>query len=171
MEDLKLFAYKSLGINNIHITFIKDRDLTVLETNSNHKFIKALKTKEFLYYISYLFLILFLLVYLLSDEKKSYKKDEIEAVNKKIKTIKKQKEFYFLSSLVLQLYEQSKNKKIYINSIKVKNSILQIELESKNKEQMYSLINEYTNSKISNMTYNENKERFILDASFKILRK
>lgn len=160
-----------MGINNIHITFIKDSELTALEINSNHKFIKALKTKEFLYYISYLFLILFLLVYLLSDEKKSYKKDELETVNKKIKTIKKQKEFYFLSSLVLQLYEQSKNKKIYINSIKVKNSILQIELESKNKEQMYSLINEYSNSKISNMTYNENKERFILDASFKILRK
>ena len=101
----------------------------------------------------------------------SNERNSLSSLRKQTEQIKLKKNFIFLSSYVLNIYEISKTKKVFLTSLDIKNSKIIINLNSKDKKNIYNFLNEFKDMQIENIYFNEKIKRFISNASFKIHRR
>ena len=142
------------------------------EKQNIHSFIKPVKSKLFKYYLVYLFLLCSLIYfydfYAFSRDNES---NEITSLKNQTIKIKSNKKFTYLSSSLLNIYEKSKEKKVFLNSLDIKNAKIIINLNSKNKKSIYNFLNEFKDATIDTIYFDEKIKRFITNASFKIHRR
>jgi len=71
----------------------------------------------------------------------------------------------------LNIYEKSKEKRVFLNSLNIKNARIIINLNAKNKKSIYDFLKEFENMRIEAIYFDDKIKRFVSNASFKIHRR
>lgn len=71
----------------------------------------------------------------------------------------------------MNIYEKSKEKRVFLNSLNIKNARIIINLNAKNKKNIYDFLKEFENMRIDAIYFDDKIKRFVSNASFKIHRR
>ncbi|MGB6329048.1 MAG: hypothetical protein WBF48_08970 [Halarcobacter sp.] len=71
----------------------------------------------------------------------------------------------------MNIYEKSKEKRVFLNSLNIKNARIIINLNAKNKKSIYDFLKEFENMRIEAIYFDDKIKRFVSNASFKIHRR
>jgi len=170
LDDLKIFIRNHLGIENIKVLPLKDVRLREQSKKIDYRFIKAVRDYQFVYYLLYLCVLVFVTIYFFIGIEDKYEKDNFNNLKKNIEKVKKDKKFTYISKEVLVIYENAKENKVLIKSILFENSKFQLVLESKKKEGIYKLLTSIKESSINDIQYNKKEKKYKSHVSFKISR-
>lgn len=165
--DLSLFVQNYLGINNIQVTYSKNTNLT---NNTNHKFIKPVKSNFFKYYFLFLVITSSFFLYFILENKTKTNSTKLSIQNNMNK-FKKDREFYSLTKMILILYEKAKDYNVVIDSIVMKNSLCLLSIQTTNKDVVYKYFEDIPNIGINNIFFDKELKRYKIDASFKLPRR
>ncbi len=172
IEELNFFVNNSLKIDNITITKVSLKELEMNTQNNSHDFIRVEKSNTFKYYIIYIiFLCSFSYYIFFLNNNQNIKEINFNMENKNIERIKKSREFIFVSSFIIKLFEEAKNKKVYIVSLNLKNSKIKLKFESKSKDNIYKFLDVFSDYTIENINFDLQMKRYKTDVVFKIYRK
>ena len=117
------------------------------------------------------FLILFIaLLWYFSLDKKSENDISISSLKKKIESQKKDNAYSFVSSKIINLYFQAKQKEINLHLIQQNDNSFLIELSSLNKNSIYEFFDNYKTS-INSFKYDELIGGYIVNANIEFIRK
>ena len=168
LDELKQFIRKRLFIDEIQISYAKKASFNE-EENNEHHLIKPIKSRLFRYYLIYLILICTSLYFFEFYKVNQY--HPLTNLRNQTEQIKLNQNFLYISEYILNVYEKSKEKRVFIDSFSIKNAKIIIDINSKNKKYIYDFLNEFENTNIKSIYFDEKLKRFITNASFKIHRR
>jgi NAD kinase len=171
LDDLKFFVKNSIKIGTITIRDFRSIELKTNQINKIHKFIKPIKSYTFRYFLLYIILLFFALYYFSFYNEEDFKELDFNLERNSIEVIKKDTEFVFISSFILELFEEAKDKNINIISFSLKNAKIILSFESESKDSAYKFLDVFDNFSIEKMSFDIQIKRYKTDAVFKILRK
>jgi hypothetical protein len=93
------------------------------------------------------------------------------SIQSNINKFKKDREFYSISNMILNLYEKAKDHDVVIDSIVMKNSSCLLSVQTTNKDVVYKYFEDISSISINNIFFDKHLERYKIDASFKLPRK
>lgn len=158
------FLQNNLNLNNVYV--IEDIKIDKNKKLTFHKPIKSNILKYFLIY----FLILLSIFYFY--EFNSYNKSfELKDIISNTKNIKDEIKFTSISKLVDELFEQANKNKVHIMSVVLKDSKIDLKLESDTKDAIYSFFNSIKKDSLEDITFDTESKRFIGNVTIKINRR
>jgi len=166
-ERIIEFIKSSFYLENLSIVDEINKDK---KEEKNYRFIKYKKSYLFKLLLLY-FLILFIaLLWYFSLDKKSEKDISISSLKKKIESQKRDNAYTFVSSKIINLYYQAKQKEINLHLIQQNDNSFLIELSSLNKNSIYEFFDNYKTS-INSFKYDELIGGYIVNANIEFIRK
>ncbi|QDF29788.1 hypothetical protein [Halarcobacter anaerophilus] len=166
ISDISAFLKQRLGLENIHTS---DISKTKIDKNKKYNFIKPVKSYSFRYFIIYFFILLILFSSFEFNNKKN--RTNFEEIKRSNKDLKKQLEFYSVSKELKEIFSFAQTNNSKIASIILNNSKIKVQIESKNKKNIYAFFKKLDKNSIENIVYDKEKERFIGDAIYEINRR
>ena len=166
-ERIEEFIKSSFNLDNLSIVDKINEDK---KEEKNYSFIKYKKSYLFKLLILY-FLILFIaLLWYFSLDNKTEKDISISSLKKKIESQKRDNTYTFVSSKIINLYYQAKQKEINLHLIQQNDNSFLIELSSLNKNSIYEFFDNYKTS-INSFKYDELIGGYIVNANIEFIRK
>lgn len=147
------------------VSFINEKQI------KSPNIIKAIKKPYFYYYIFYLFILILISLYLFLGDSKKTDINDFEKLQTDLKRQKENREFVYLTKLILEIYQNTKSNNLKVDYIKIENSKILLTLESQEKKGVYSLLEQFSKSSLDDMQYDESLKRYKSNVSFKIFRK
>lgn len=135
----------------------------------NHTFFKAVKTNFLKLFVIYLFLLCIGFYFFDFSERKN--ENLFNKINITTKQINENSKYEFLSSKIIPLFTKSQNYSVKIQTMSLKDSMVILKLQSKQKESIYKFLKEIKDVKIEDMSFDKTKKEYFANAIFKIYRK
>ncbi|WP_321311914.1 hypothetical protein [Halarcobacter sp.] len=158
------FLQKSLNLNNVYVI----EDIRI-DKNKNLTIHKPIKSNILKYFLGY-FIILISIFYFY--EFNTYNKNsDLKDIITNTKNIKDEIKFTSISKLVEELFDLANKNKVNIMSVILKNAKLDLKLESKRKDAIYSFFNSIKKESLEDITFDTESKRFIGNVTIKIDRR
>lgn len=161
IEEIKKYTKLAFGINELKIVEKLNQ-----KNKTQYRFFKAVKTKAFKYFITYLILLIFLITFIFLTKEKSIENNEIAVLQNNYQSIKRNLHFNALTPNIYEFFKSAKEKEIVISKLSFKNSTLIIVIESNKKKDIYEFLNLYDSS-IEQISFDEITKRFKTNATIK----
>ncbi len=172
-QDIKTYIQSKLNLEIFQIKEISKEQLNTYIENSQtnnykYKFIYLDTNKSFIYYCLYVILIFSCFMYFFDTITNNKAQDnnnlqiEKELLNK-LANIKKEKQFTYVSQILLYIFEKEKQLHIDIQSISYNNEKINIIVSSNKKDKLFDFLSSFNSTHINNI--NDEKNKYILNAT------
>jgi len=165
-EQIVDFAKNVFKMTNLEVVYALKHDKTL---KTKYRFLSTYKSRLFKFFILNIFIVFFIIFYNTRFQAVS-KVNSIQEINQSFEKIKEQSSFYSIARLLNKINTQFKELKLKLINIQLLDKTLKITTSSKKEENIYSFLERY-NSTIENISYDEKKKVYKVNASFKIYRK
>ena len=172
-KDIKTYIKSKLNLEVFQVRIVsKEEENTYIKNYQvnkyQYKFIYLDTNKSFVYYFLYVVLIFSCFFYFFENitnnkTKSNNSLQEQKQLSSKLEDIKKQKEFTYISKILLRIFEEEKKLNINIISISYNNNKIDMIVSSTKKDKLFDLLSVFTSTKINNINHEQNK--YILNAT------
>ena len=172
-QDIKTYIQSKLNLGTFQVQEVSNEQLNIYTKNYKtnkykYEFIYLDNNKSFLYYVLYVILVFLCFIYFFDNITNNNMQDNNslqvqKELLSKLESIKKDKQFKYISKTLVYIFENEKKFHINIQSISYNNNKINILVTSAKKNQLFNFLTAFSSSNINNIHHEKNK--YILNAT------